>query len=438
MAKIERVKGTRDLYPDEFRPIRRIFDAWRRASEFHGFEEFESPTLEYLDLYREKSGDELVGQLFRLTDAGGRELALQPEMTPTLARMVAAKINALAKPIKWYCIPKLFRGENVQRGRLREFFQWNVDVVGSDSSVADAEVMLVGIEALRMLGLTADHFQVHVSNRRLIAAILAAAKIDGAEQPAAYALLDKAAKMKPDELAAKWDAQFGERLALEQLREWLSAEQVEPLAEAVGASLTMTDELQAATRQTADVLSALAAFGVGDFCKLDLSIVRGLAYYTGPVFEFFDASKSERAICGGGRYDDLLGKLGKQKEPAVGFGMGDVVLSLLLEENGLLADSSGARMVFVADAAEGLRENLHRVVAGLRRGGVQAEFNYGQQALGKQLKQADKRGAVAAVILGDESRERGVCQIKDLVRGASKEVTIASLLADPKGVLSLA
>lgn len=142
--KIQPVKGTRDLYPEEFAPILRIFDAWRTASLRHGFQEFEGPTLEMLDLYREKSGEELVGQLFRLTDAGGRELALRPEMTPTLARMVAARLHALPKPIKWFCIPKLFRGENVQRGRLREFFQWNVDIVGAADVVADAECILVG------------------------------------------------------------------------------------------------------------------------------------------------------------------------------------------------------------------------------------------------------------------------------------------------------
>lgn len=432
MAKIQAVKGTRDLYPDLFRPIRRIFDAWRRASELHGFEEFESPTLEYLDLYREKSGDELVGQLYRLTDAGGRELALRPEMTPSLARMVAAKINALPKPIKWFCIPKLFRGENVQRGRLREFFQWNVDVIGSDSSIADAEVILVGIEALRNLGLTAEHFSVHVSNRRLIAAILSAAGIDGAEQPAAYALLDKAGKMKPEEMAAKWNEKFGERLVLEQLRDWMAADSIANLSEGVAASLKMTGELEAATQQTSDVIAALDAFGVADFCRLDLKIVRGLAYYTGPVFEFFDKSQNERAICGGGRYDDLLGKLGKQKEPAVGFGMGDVVLALLLDENGLLTGSDSQRAVFVADATDGLRNEVQRVVAGLRRAGISAEFNYVSQALGKQLKQADKRGALAVVILGDESRERGVCQVKLLANGTSREIAIDTLLADPK------
>lgn len=438
MAKVQAVKGTRDLYPELFRPIRRVFDAWRRVSELHGFEEFESPTLEYLDLYREKSGDELVGQLYRLTDAGGRELALRPEMTPSLARMVAAKINALPKPIKWFCIPKLFRGENVQRGRLREFFQWNVDVIGSDSPVADAEVMLVGIEALRELGLTAAHFSVHISNRCLIAAILSAARIEPGEQAAAYGLLDKAGKMKEEELAAKWNERFGERLALGQLREWMGADSIERVAEGVGAALGTSEEVESAARQTSDVMAALNSFGVGDFCTLDLSIVRGLAYYTGPVFEFFDKSQSERAICGGGRYDDLLGKLGKQKEPAVGFGMGDVVLSLILEEHGLLADVGASNMVFVADAVDGLRDELQRVVAGLRRAGVQAEFGYARQALGKQLKQADKRRAAAVVILGDESREGGACQVKDLASGASREVSIDTLLADPKSVISKA
>lgn len=436
--KIQAVKGTRDLYPDQFRPIRRIFDAWRKTSILHGFEEFEGPTLEYLDLYREKSGEELVGQLYRLTDSGNRELALRPEMTPTLARMVAAKINSLPKPIKWFCMPKLFRGENVQRGRLREFFQWNVDVIGSDEPIADAEVILVGIEALRELGLSAEHFSVHISNRRLIAAMLAGAGIADTEQPKAYALLDKLGKMKPEDLAAKWNESFGERLQIEELSEWMAADSVSTLVESVKAKFGTSEELESATVQTTGVIDALKAFGVGDFCKLDLRIVRGLAYYTGPVFEFFDRSQNERAICGGGRYDDLLGKLGKQKEPAVGFGMGDVVLSLLLEENGLLAGAGRIDSVFVADASDGPRDELHRIVAALRRAGVKTEFSYARQALGKQLKQADKQRAIAAIILGDETRERGVCQIKTLATGATNEVAVASLLEQPMALLPLA
>lgn len=436
--KIQAVKGTRDLYPELFAPIRRIFDVWRSVSLRHGFEEYEGPTFEYLDLYREKSGDELVGQLYRLTDAGGRELALRPEMTPTLARMVAARINTLQKPIKWFSMPTMFRGENVQRGRLREFYQWNIDIIGSSDVVADAECILVGVEALRELGLTARDFAVHISNRRLIRAILLAAGIPEEAHGGAYVLLDKGGKLPRAELARRWAEGYGERIAFEALDELLGAADLGALGAALGGFAGGGEELEGAAAETERLMTILHNFGITEFCKINLHVVRGLAYYTGPVFEFYDRSENERAVCGGGRYDDLLGKLGKSREPAVGFGMGDVVLGLILSERGLLASARPGGGVFVADAAEGLRDRVHQIVAALRRGGIVAEFSYAPQALGKQLKAADKRGAARVVILGGETLDRGVVQVKDLAGGQSREVALEDLLRRPKEVLRIA
>jgi histidyl-tRNA synthetase len=437
--KIQAVKGTRDLYPELFAPIRRIFDAWRSVSLRHGFEEYEGPTIEYLDLYREKSGDELVGQLYRLEDSGGRELALRPEMTPTLARMVAARINTLQKPIKWFSIPTMFRGENVQRGRLREFYQWNIDIIGTSDVVADAECILVGVEALRELGLTAQDFAVHISNRRLIRAILLAAGIPEEAHGGAYALLDKGGKLPREELARRWGEGYGERIAFEALDELLGAGDLSALRAALGRLAGGGGgELEEAAGETGRLMTILHNFGITEFCKINLHVVRGLAYYTGPVFEFYDRSEKERAVCGGGRYDDLLGKLGKTREPAVGFGMGDVVLGLMLSERGRLAPARQGGGVFVADAAEGLRDRVQQVVAALRRGGIAAEFSYSPQALGKQLKAADKRGAARAVILGGETLDRGVVQVKDMAGGQSREVALDDLLRRPKEVLQVA
>lgn len=432
---IPAVKGTRDLYPELYAPIRRIFDVWRAVSLRHGFEQFEGPTLEYLDLYREKSGEELVGQLFRLTDSGGRELALRPEMTPTLARMVAARINALPRPIKWFCMPRLFRGENVQRGRLREFYQWNIDVIGAADVVADAECILVGIEALRELGLTQRDFAVHISNRRLIATILSAGGIPIDAHGGAYAILDKAGKVDEQELARRWSERYESHIAFRRLMHMLNCETLDSLSAAVAEFASSGEEMEASFAETRRLFDALNDFGVGDFCRLNLRVVRGLAYYTGPVFEFFDLAQSERAICGGGRYDDLLGKLGKSKEPAVGFGMGDVVLALMLKDRGLLTAAAGPAPVFVADAAENLRPTLHGIVAGLRRAGLAAEFSYQRQALGKQLKAADKRGCEHVVVLGDETSSRGVVQIKHMKSGQSREIALSELLARPAETL---
>lgn len=428
---IQAVKGTRDLYPEMYAPIQRIFDVWRKVSLRHGFDEYEGPTLEYLDLYREKSGEELVGQLFTLTDAGGRELALRPEMTPTLARMVAAKINALAKPIKWFCMPRLFRGENVQRGRLREFYQWNVDVIGTADVIADAECILVGVEALRELGLKAADFMVHISNRRLIASMLTACGIAPEGHSGAYAILDKAGKIPEPELARRWGERYESSFRFAELMDLLRCERLGDLRSAIGRVGTATAELDDALAETDRLFSIINHFGISEFCKLNLRVVRGLAYYTGPVFEFFDRAESERAICGGGRYDDLLGKLGKSREPAVGFGMGDVVLRLMLEDRGLLRSSRETSPIFVADAAEGLRDCLYSVVASLRRTGYNAEFSYQQQNIGKQLKAADKRGCRLAIILGDETRDRSAVQIKDMKSGESREVPLNRLLSNP-------
>jgi len=434
--KIQAVKGTRDLYPELLAPIRRIFDAWRRVSIVHGFQEWEGPTLEYLDLYREKSGDELVGQLYRLTDSAGRELALRPEMTPTLARMLGARVHTLPKPIKWFCISNLFRGENVQRGRLREFYQWNADVIGSADVVADAEVILVGVEALRALGLGRDDFSVHISNRRLIRAILLAGGVPEQAHGEAYALLDRAGRMDRLEFARRWGASFGDMLRHERLDELMGATELASLASAVGRLGGTGPELEAAVCETSRLLTILHNFGISEFCKIDLRVVRGLAYYTGPVFEFYDRGQAERAICGGGRYDDLLGRLGRSSEPAVGFGMGDVVLGLMLEERGLAAGERKGGAVFVADAAEGLRDKVHEVVAALRRGGVRSEFSYSFQPIARQLKTADRLGAAFVVIIGSETRERGVVKLKDMKEGLEREIALQALLADPQACLT--
>jgi histidyl-tRNA synthetase len=247
-------------------------------------------------------------------------------------------------------------------------------------------------------------------------------------------MIDKSGKASAAELGGQWDAAFGARLSYGRLRELLSADSLEALGAKIG-SAAASAGYGAAAEETARLSAILHEFGITEYCKFDLAIVRGLAYYTGPVFEFYDRSQNERAICGGGRYDDLLGKLGKSREPAVGFGMGDVVLSLILAEKGLTRGRPGGGGVLVADAADGLRPTLHRVVAALRRGGIQAEFNYARQALGKQLRAADKRGLRFVVVLGAETLERKVVQVKDMAGGEGREVPLDALLAGPTDFL---
>lgn len=436
------VKGTRDFYPEDYAPVQWILDAWRRVSLRHGFDEFDGPTLEHTELYTRKSGEEIVEQLFTLTDRGGRSLAMRPEMTPTLARMVAARQGALPRPIKWFCMPRMYRGERPQRGRLREFYQWNVDILGVGGVLADAECILVAVDGLRELGLTADDFAIHISDRRLVAEILTAIGIAPDQHPAAYTILDKASKMPIEELSRRWGESFAGQVPFEKLWEALSAPDVAELMNRLRSVAPGIGELKAAAGLST-LMAALASLNIIEFCKLDLQVVRGLAYYTGVVFEAYDRRRALRAICGGGRYDDLLAMVGGKPLSGVGFGMGDVVLFELLTELKrvpALAASGGLFLIDVAgggggggaSAEEALPSGeLLRIVASLRRAGYRAEFSYQRQAVGKQMARASEKKAAHVVFVTDKTREQGTVELKNMATGAQRDVTVTDLLAGP-------
>lgn len=434
------VKGTRDFFPEDFAILRWLTETWRNTSRRHGFVEFDGPTLEHLELYTRKSGDEIVEQLFHLTDRGGRDLALRPEMTPTLARMVAARLGSLPRPLKWFCIPRMFRGERPQRGRLREFVQWNIDILGTDSPTADAECILVAVDALRALGLTRDDFAVHVSDRRLVAAILAALGVTSEAIPAAFDLLDKAERLPGDELARRWGESLGTRVDF--ARVWDALAMPDPAA--LRGELSKSADAAAVdpvlARFTA-VLGAIQDFGITEFCKFDLRVVRGLAYYTGVVFEAYDRPREFRAILGGGRYDDLLAMFGGKPLPAVGFGMGDAVLLELLASRQLTrAVGLEPPEVFVIEApaetgVAGQGGTVRRILATLRRAGIAAEAGYEVQAVAKQMKRAAERGVGHVIFVGDETHSRGVVAVKNMKSGEQRDVAVDALLADPAGVI---
>jgi histidyl-tRNA synthetase len=429
--KIPPVKGTRDFYPEDLAPLRRLFDVWRAASLRHGFVEIEGPTLEPLELYVRKSGDEIVGQLFHLEDRAGRKLALRPELTPSLARMIAARLSALPRPIKWFSIPRLYRGERPQRGRLREFFQWNVDIVGVEEEIADAECIAVGVEALRDLGLKASDVVVRVSDRRLIAACFDAAGVPEEQRAAAYALLDKSADLERGALAEQWAAGAGRWLPFERLEALLGAaglEEVRRRAAASGAAGEALEKVIASDQRLWDHLEQL---GVADYCTFDLRVVRGLAYYTGAVFEGYDRAGQERAIFGGGRYDQLLRSVGGGDAAAVGFGMGDVVLQLMLADRGLLKPPPAGIDAFVIDADAAAFPAVLRLAAELRRRGLSAEYDFKRRPLGKQLSGASSRGARYAVIVRSEHLAAGTAAVKDLTRGAQADIPMSRLTTEP-------
>ena len=431
--KFQAPKGTRDFYPAEMAVRRRIESAWRDASVAFGFDEVDGPTFEHLELYTAKSGEGIVSELFSFRRAGGSDdYALRPEFTPTLARMAAARAAQLPVPIKWFAVPNFFRAERPQRGRLREFFQWNVDLLGAEGPSIDAEVIGVAVNALARLGLGPADVRVKISHRVAAARLVRALGVAEASVAAAFELLDRRDKMPPEEFT-KRAAALG--LGGDALARFESAVRtrvpvasgIDGLASAAGVPAAELAELEA-------LRQALLAAGLGDWCEFDLGIVRGLAYYTGTVFEIHEASGAERAVAGGGRYDGLVELFGGPKTPAIGFGMGDVVLGLVLADRGLLpkdgADLLPRPDAFVVSAGDPAADaELPRLVARLRAAGLHVRHSYkATRNVGKLLADASKQRSRFAVILGAELAE-GRVQLKDLASGEQRQVALAELAA---------
>jgi len=386
---MQSLPGFRDFFPNECARRNYITGTWRRIARSFGFREYDGPTLEPLDLYRKKnSGGEILGQLFSFTDKGEREVALRPEMTPTVARMLIAKAREYRKPIKWFSIAPFFRYEKQQSGRLREFLQLNCDLVGDDSSAADAEMLALLIETMRAFGLTENDIVVRVSDRRAWMEFLAGKGVtDETKAREVLSVIDKLERDSPEALQEKL-APFGLTLG------------------------DLTDFIETAQPAFFTALNDnLAARGLEGFCQLDLRIVRGLAYYTGLVFEVFDRRQDRRAIAGGGRFDRLLSDLsdGKVDLPAIGFGIGDVVLGDLLADlpdtrakmEAAMADGQACD-VFVVVADESRRNEALGVVQLLRSLGRRVDYPLQSDKVARQFKDADASGASVALVVGNE------------------------------------
>jgi histidyl-tRNA synthetase len=376
--------GFRDFYPRDLAERDHVFRAWHDVARRFAFEAYDGPPLEPLELYTKKSGEEIVGQLYAFTDKGGREVALRPEMTPSFARMVSARANAMRKPVRWYSIPQLFRYERQQKGRLREHFQLNVDIVGDAEVTSDAELLAVAIEIMRTCGLTAEDVVARISDRALLVALLAAWGVPDDAVPAVYAAIDKAEREPRARLVERLGAAgVGADLATHIL-EAVAASDLVALRAAHGSDPAVAAALNRLERY----LALLGAHGVGTWVRFDLSIVRGLAYYTGIVFELFDRKGEFRAICGGGRYDRLLRDLGGVDLPALGFGMGDVVLGELLRARGLMTPRPTAADCYIAAEYPVTDDEVIGVATALRRVGLAVEYAFSRAPLGRQRKAA--------------------------------------------------
>ncbi len=416
--------GFRDFYPEELALRNSIFATWREVARRYGFQEYDGPPLEPLDLYTKKSGDEIVQQLYSFRDKGDREVALRPEMTPTLARMVGARAQALKKPIRWFSIPQLFRYERQQRGRLREHFQLNMDIIGEASPLADAELIAAVIDIMRAFGFGPKDVQLRMSDRRVLRALLLAHGVSETQLPAAYAAIDKSERVPREALAEQLEKAGCTVRAIDGVFKIAALRGIPELMQAVAGVK--------AGEHVGDALSeahnALVAMGLGDFVEIDLSIVRGLAYYTGIVFELFDTGKTLRAVCGGGRYDGLLKALGGVDLPALGVGMGDVVLAeLLRERKGSLEAPAQLDAFLVAVSGEDIAPVL-KLAHELRDRGVAVEYGLRHAAIRKQLELAAARGAARAVIVGPEERQAQVVVVRDLKAGTEEKVPLARLV----------
>lgn len=426
--------GFRDFYPDEFAQRAYIMRVWREVAHRYAFTEYDGPPLEPLELYTKKSGEEIVGQLYNFSDKGGREIALRPEMTPTLARMVAARANALRKPVRWFSMPQLFRYERQQKGRLREHFQLNVDIVGESDVTADAELLAVAIDIMREFGLSPDDVKARVSDRRLLRALLERLGVAEDQFGGVLAVIDKIAR-QPREVSFEKLAAIGVGPeAAGELFAMLDGTTLEALSAQYGDAPAVAEHVTQLERY----YGYLADLGVADWLVLDLSIVRGLAYYTGIVFELFDARGEFRAICGGGRYDNLLKSLGDVDLPALGFGMGDVVLGELLRARGLSDVSVGEPDFWVAAVESGDLRDVMLAATQLRRAGAAVEYALRPQSLGKQRKAAFSAGATYFVTLAAEFRQSGLLEIEEVqhVEGAGASL-VDQLAPIPKTLPNL-
>ena len=408
------VKGTRDFYPEQMAVRTWLYGMVRRVSESFGYQEWEAPILESLDLYAAKSGEELVKkQSYVFTDRGGDEITLRPELTPSLARMIAQKQAELAFPARWWSFGPFWRYEKMQKGRSREFFQWNIDMLGVNSPEADAELVAIAAAFLKAVGLTPAQARIYVNNRRFMDAEFERLAIPDNMKAAVSALVDRREKMEPP----AWEA-FALELGL-------TAGQLEGLK-----SLLADGEAWRRSEELVRLFAALDALGAAEYVQFDPNIMRGLLYYTGTVFEAFDVSGSlKRAILGGGRYDNLLRDVGGEPLSGVGFAMGDVVIGLVLQELGLIPQlATTPSSVLVTVFSPELQPESLKLAAQLRQAGLNVTCYPEAAKLPKQFKFADRMGLRAVLVLGPDELAQGRLTLKDLSSSTQTVIDRADIL----------
>ncbi|MCH7587308.1 MAG: histidine--tRNA ligase [Chloroflexi bacterium] len=410
---IKPVKGTRDYYPENMAFRTWLHGAIRQVSESFGYQEYEAPFLERLELYAAKSGDELVReQAYVFEDRGGEQIVLRPELTPSLARMVAALGRNLQPPIRWWSFGPFWRYEKPQRGRSREFFQWNIDLLGVDSAQADAEIVAVLAAFFEKLNLNSDQVRIFINNRHLMESQLNRAGFPAAQYSQIFRYIDRKDKMG----IQKWQ-EYGQKLGFD-------PNEVNRIK-----SILAREEAWADSEELSAFFAAADALNISKYLQYDPTVIRGLDYYTGTVFEARDIGASERAILGGGRYDNLVAEVGGQSLPGVGFAMGDVVLRLVLENYSLLPELQvNPSDILVIYFEENLRNETLSLAAKLRAAGIKAEWYPEPHRLNRQFKYADRQGIPFALILGPDEAKNGIVALKNLKSGEQDQINQDDLI----------
>ena len=397
-----------------------LFDNFQSAARSHGFEEYDSPVLEHEELYTRKQGEEITQQLYNFEDKGGRKVALRPEMTPSLARMVMARAGALPTPIKWFSIPQCWRYERTQRGRGREHYQWNVDIWGSDAIQADAELLSVLVSFFEGVGLNADDLVIRISSRKVLEEVLGSLGISGDAFAATCIIVDKMDKLPAETVEQQLSEQGLNSDAITAIQSTLGLSDLDSLASALG-------EGSEAVAELATLFDLVDAYGISDWVAFDASVVRGLAYYTGPVFEAHDRAGKLRAICGGGRYDRLLSSLGGNDMPATGFGFGDMVIMELLNEKGLVPDLPSGNQDIVIAIDENLRSAAMSVASKLRASGRLVDLVLEDKRMKWAFRHAERTGAQRLVMVMPDEWAAGNVRIKELESGEESDVAVDDL-----------
>lgn len=428
MATFQTLPGFREFYPEDFARRNHLFRLWRQTANAFGFAEYDAPVLEPLELYKAKSGEEIEAQLFSFTDKGGREVALRPEMTPTVCRLVGQRAATMKRPIKWFSIAEFYRYERMQKGRGRCFNQFNADVFGEPGPEAEIELIALLVQCFSAFGLTEQDFYVRLSDRNLWFYYLEALGLDEPRVRGVLGAVDRYEKCG-DDAFKNYSEQFGaidaslkaRILAFLQIKNLASLEQT--LA-AIGG-----EKLNARLADWRKLLAGLDAMGLARFIEVDLGVVRGLAYYTGFVFEAFDRKGELRALAGGGRYDDLVQKLGGPALPAVGFAIGDMTFALLLEQRGLTPNFVQAPDIYCVIDGDPGRLAAFPDIHALRAAGRRVDYPMKPGAFGKQLKAAADSGAKLALIYGGDELAKGVVKIRDLTARNEREVPRGDVVA---------